>query len=425
MNGDGRQDLYVVRNDALPTRPTSYGAYEVSGSTFAPVGDPYLEPSAGGGGRCLPGRAQGTFEIGTGNDGMDVVDGAGPGTDGFDDLIYGVPPSQGAGGLVVLVHSDGAPLAEGSADVLTEWCLDTTVRLGHGVALVADVGEGTPAVAATLNIGPSNAAVGLALLPVAPPSGSTPLDPEAEASLWITLHQVDQGASDGGTVGAVDRDGDGVYAVAFGTEGDGYDAENVYLLAEQTSGAFDYVNADIAIETTFRGTDAGPTYGGTGFRCGAAPIAAADLDGDGHEELVLGFGKDRRVAVVDGGASLNSVQIAADLPTGAFGADDCFGQLIDVLGDVSGDGAAEIAVAAPRGRGGAWIFDGYALANGLVDAASDARVTITPRDGAPGNAPLGTTLVGGGDLDGDGIPDLVVGEGQGANRLYLHPGNEL
>ena len=355
-----------------------------------------------------------------------MVDGAGPGTDGFEDLVVGLPWSTSTGGLVTLVHSDGAALAAGKGQVATEWCYTGNHRFGGAVALIEEVGSGEPMVAATLNIGPENGIVGLALLPPAPPSGATPLDPEAEAHLWVTLSTITQGASWGTSVGAVDRDGDGVYAAAIGTEGDGYDAENVYLFAEQASGTFNHTSANAVIEATFRGTDAGPTYGGTGFRCGAAPIAAADLDGDGHEELVLGFGKDRRVAVVDGDASLSADQYGADLPGGAVGVDDCFGQRVEVLGDVNGDGNPEVAVAAPRGRGGVWIFDGAQLAGGLADADADARVIITARPHAPAGSSLGITLVGGGDLDGDDIPDLVIGEDFYAGTYtYLHPGAEL
>jgi len=96
---------------------------------------------------------------------------------------------------------------------------------------------------------------------------------------------------------------------------------------------------------------------------------------------------------------------------------DRFGQGVTVLGDLDGDGVAELAAGAPgdddggtdgRGRGALWIF----FRN--VDGSFRSKQKISALQGgfsaslALGDA-FGWSLCGPGDVDGDAIPDLVVG----------------
>lgn len=90
--------------------------------------------------------------------------------------------------------------------------------------------------------------------------------------------------------------------------------------------------------------------------------------------------------------------------------DAAFGSALTGLGDVNADGCADFAVGAPRA-------DGVAIRNGRVLTFQGRRTgsvpfqalwTLeSPRGEADGG--FGLALAGGGDLDGDGHPDLVVG----------------
>jgi hypothetical protein len=76
------------------------------------------------------------------------------------------------------------------------------------------------------------------------------------------------------------------------------------------------------------------------------------------------------------------------------------------VGDVDGDGVPDLAVGAPwqeveglSGQGQAFVFSGGTGA--LLRTLNDPR----PQE----NAQFGSTLVGVGDVDGDGVSDVAVG----------------
>lgn len=150
-----------------------------------------------------------------------------------------------------------------------------------------------------------------------------------------------------------------------------------------------------------------------------------DLDGDGVQDFAIGAWMDD-----DGGSDLGAVYILfmteADTvksfqkissTTGGFGGtlttNGDFGQSITSLGDLDGDGVIDIAVGerashdSGNNRGSVWIL--FLNADGTVKAEqeisdSQGNFTATLDDG---------DLFGGcvekmGDLDGDGVTDLVV-----------------
>jgi hypothetical protein len=101
---------------------------------------------------------------------------------------------------------------------------------------------------------------------------------------------------------------------------------------------------------------------------------------------------------------------AADAMLNGAGASERFGYAVSAAGDLDGDSIAELIVGAPfadggaTNGGGAWLFLGNAL-SGTV-SQSDAFASIL---GSGASDTAGTSLRGGGDVDGDGIPDLILG----------------
>jgi hypothetical protein len=164
-----------------------------------------------------------------------------------------------------------------------------------------------------------------------------------------------------------------------------------------------YRGGDFARVANFFGID------DPNFR-GGARAAVADLNGDGHQDLVVaaGFGGGPRVAAFDG-TSLGTT------PRHLFGDLFVFEQTLRngvfvTAGDLDGDGLAELIVGGGPGGGPRVLaLSGKDLMNGLAD---HARALANFFAGNVSNR--GGVRVAVKDLDGDNKADLVVGDGSGA-----------
>jgi len=159
---------------------------------------------------------------------------------------------------------------------------------------------------------------------------------------------------------------------------------------------------------------------------GWAVTGLGDVDGDFVPDLALGAPD----ASPDGRPQAGRVEVRSGA-TGALiyalsGPVDAgyFGKALAALEDLDGDGAPELIVGAPGNNsdgavsaGSVWVFSG---ATGAL---------IYRWNGADAFDELGAAVAGGGDVDGDGIPDLVAGapgaspDGRvGAGRAYVFSG---
>jgi hypothetical protein len=182
---------------------------------------------------------------------------------------------------------------------------------------------------------------------------------------------------------------------------------------------------------------------------GQSVSAAGDVNGDGIDDVVVGarFAPDAdaeyegRAYVVFGKSDHDPVDLAdvAD-GTGGFRIDgvsheDFAGFSVSGAGDVDGDNLADVIVGAPgdstigEGSGRAYVVFGK---NGDTDPVSLAVVAAGGNDaggfaiqGIAADDVAGFSVGGGVDVNGDGVPDLVVGShgappsGDASGRTYV------
>lgn len=204
----------------------------------------------------------------------------------------------------------------------------------------------------------------------------------------------------------------------------------VEALESRIAPAFVSANFDLGAITAAIGS--GIAGAGAGENFGHSVSDAGDVNGDGIGDLIVGapfagsggqtqgaaylvFGKEGGVPFPLSAGSLNASNIVA-LYGAADG--DRFGDSVSAAGDVNGDGFADVIVGAPRAMGGngnvergeAYVIYGHG-------GTFPTTFNVSNIDGVNGFEIIGThsmdhlgdSVAGAGDVNGDGLADVIVG----------------
>ena len=224
--------------------------------------------------------------------------------------------------------------------------------------------------------------------------------------------------------GAGDTNGDGLDDILTGADGEdsgGFWSGAVYLMLGPTSGTVDLADADAKLAGEASGDFAGTSVS-----------SAGDVDADGLDDILVGSISHGTGGVDAGAAylvlgPLTGESSLADAEAVFIGEDssDYAGICVSSAGDVDGEGHDDVLVGADgqdaggSGAGAAYLL--FGPLSGAIDLAdADARFV-----GEASGDSAGFDLAGAGAVNGDGFEDVLIGAygedsgGSAAGAAYL------
>jgi hypothetical protein len=196
---------------------------------------------------------------------------------------------------------------------------------------------------------------------------------------------------------------------------DGDGAADVLVGAPQESGGA------VHVVSGTDGRDLSVYYGTqSGARLGSSVASLGDLDGDGADDYAFGAPYHHELVTLSGFVTVVSGASGATVHTLiGSGVQNRFGYALANIGDVDADGVDDLAVGAP--------YDDTSDTNGgrvhVFSMASGNQLFEV--GGSSGGQLFGSSVSGVDDVDGDSVPDVVVGaigNGNGAGLVRVLSG---
>ena len=244
---------------------------------------------------------------------------------------------------------------------------------------------------------------------------------------------------------AGDVDGDGLADILVGSpsadDDSGRSTGKAYLFLGSTLAASPTATLDLG-EADYELV--GPDFG---EKAGDCVSSAGDVDGDGLDDLFIGAryngdggtyaGKAYLVfgSTLAASTSPSFVLDQADFEFIGENRDDLAGTSVRSAGDVDGDGLDDLLVGAPFHSDGALsVGKSYLILGSTLATARRSTLDLSDADfeliGESSADYSGRSVSGAGDVDGDGLDDIIVGAyydqvGDSAGKSYLILGSTL